>query len=168
MVNIGTKLRDATTEDVPAIVAVQQACHEEEVAAFYAHAEQRPTYYEGPPIFIPEERLASVAKWFQNPFSRTRLAMQGSAVVGYAFANLDFSHERVIRLHSLTVLEEERNKGIGSLLLRDLEMNTDPTRPITLSVLVSNTGARRLYTRHGYEVDEKFKGIMIKRRGERA
>ncbi len=56
-------------------------------------------------------------------------------------------------LEDLYVVPQHRSKGVGSLLLQEAEIRVQQKGypHIGLGVGVDNTGARRLYQRHGYE-----------------
>ncbi|MEK5467446.1 GNAT family N-acetyltransferase [Paenibacillus sp. FSL R7-0210] len=61
-------------------------------------------------------------------------------------------------LNDLFVTKEQRGQGLGSLLLEGVKGFAQGTgaKGLTLSTMMDNTGAQRLYEAHGYERDESF------------
>ncbi|MEK3902848.1 GNAT family N-acetyltransferase [Paenibacillus sp. FSL R7-0179] len=61
-------------------------------------------------------------------------------------------------LNDLYVTQEQRGQGLGSLLLEGVKGYAQGTgaKGLTLSTMVDNTGAQRLYEAHGYVRDESF------------
>lgn len=87
-------------------------------------------------------------------------------------------HKEHARLTTfLCVHPEYRQRGIGTLLLRMIEMRArehmrqaDPRQPVVLLGLLSNTnaGARRLFEREGYQVGHPFLRISFTLHAEHA
>ena len=65
-------------------------------------------------------------------------------------------------LDDFYIVEEQRNKGYGTIILQECIKNT----PITLYVFKNNKIAFDLYVRHGFEIleDLKDRARMIKRK----
>lgn len=86
----------------------------------------------------------------------TLMAMDGAEVLGYGSAH--FEGDGPCRIVSIAVLPEARGKGVGRLILQELEVRCvgKGTSRFCLEVGVSNLLALRLYISHGYEV----KGII--------
>ncbi|MEK5034174.1 GNAT family N-acetyltransferase [Paenibacillus sp. FSL R7-0302] len=61
-------------------------------------------------------------------------------------------------LNDLFVTQEQRGQGLGSLLLEGVKGFAQGTgaKGLTLSTMITNTGAQRLYEAQGYERDESF------------
>ena len=65
------------------------------------------------------------------------------------------------RVIDLALLPEYRGWGIGSRILGDLAREADPAgRTLSIHVEVFNSGARRLYERFGFDLDED-KGVYL-------
>jgi RimJ/RimL family protein N-acetyltransferase len=68
----------------------------------------------------------------------------------------DSQHEKAI-LELLMISKEYRNKGIGSTIVRHLELylkQTYGTKTIESGVQTNNEGGIRFWKRHGYHLDE--------------
>lgn len=61
-------------------------------------------------------------------------------------------------LNDLFVTQAQRGQGLGSLLLEGVKGFAQGTgaKGLTLSTMMDNTGAQRLYETHGYVRDESF------------
>lgn len=103
-----------------------------------------------------EVRQTLVPKLREWPGTHAFLAKQESgATVGLATCFLGFSTFKakpVLNLHDLVVAPDQQGQGIGSLLI---EAVIERARQldcayVTLEVVGSNTGAQRLYRRHGF------------------
>ncbi|HSE08905.1 MAG TPA: GNAT family N-acetyltransferase [Nocardioidaceae bacterium] len=98
-----------------------------------------------PPVHTVEEDHA----WLADQLAGDReawVAVRGGSIVGLLLLEDDW-------LHSLYVDPVHQNEGIGSVLV-DLAKALRP-EGLQLWVFQSNTGARRLYARHGFvEVEE--------------
>lgn len=58
-----------------------------------------------------------------------------------------------ISLHQIAILPEEQRRGIGTAIIQSLiKRSTAEGKPLRLRVFRSNTGARRLYERLGFNV----------------
>jgi ribosomal protein S18 acetylase RimI-like enzyme len=91
-----------------------------------------------------------------NPNAFVLFGVLGERVVGAAvcvWSYSTFSGRPTVNLHDFAVLPEARGSGIGSALLEELEHRARARgcSKITLEVHHSNEGAKRLYTRFGFE-----------------
>ncbi len=103
------------------------------------------------------ERLSQVTPWsaraflaeLENSYSVYLVACRGERVVGFAgmWLVVDEAHVTNIAVHPA-----ERGRGIGSLLLEELERRARAAGAghVTLEVRVTNRVARSLYRRHGF------------------
>ncbi len=97
----------------------------------------------------------------ESPGAFTILAVEGDAIVGVAVCFRGFSTfagRPLVNVHDLSVLENYRGQGIGSLLLAAVE---DHARSfgcckVTLEVREANPAAERLYRRLGYDNPDGF------------
>lgn len=104
------------------------------------------------------ERLSQVTPWsaraflseLENSYGVYLVACLGERVVGFAgmWLVVDEAHVTNIAVHPA-----ERGRGIGSLLLEELEARARAAgaRHMTLEVRVSNKVARSMYRKHGYD-----------------
>jgi len=81
-----------------------------------------------------------------------RTMSRDGSVVGYCW----IEHRGTeLHLHAIFVLPEQRGRGIGSAALNALEAEFhNRVEVIELGVANDNTAARRLYERHGFEVQQ--------------
>jgi ribosomal protein S18 acetylase RimI-like enzyme len=91
------------------------------------------------------------------------LASVGDEVVGYAFICIEEGPDdtfpvgaRYAELYSLSVAERVRGKGIGTRLLDFVDRELARLRivDVSVSVMVGNNAALRLYERRGFRVAE--------------
>ncbi len=81
----------------------------------------------------------------------------GDEVAGYCLLNITFGHEcggMVIWVEELYVRDGHQGKGIGSKMLRQIEADYPNAARIRLETEHDNQGAKRFYSRLGYEVLE--------------
>ncbi|MGZ4460856.1 MAG: GNAT family N-acetyltransferase [Nocardioidaceae bacterium] len=102
-----------------------------------------------PPVHTPEEDLAWLTEQLDGRMDAW-VADEDGAVVGFMLL------EGTDWLHSLYVRADRTGQGIGTLLL-ELAQAQRPAG-LQLWVFQSNTGARRLYERHGFLVVEETDG----------
>jgi len=109
----------------------------------------------GQPLSLDvRERLVPVLR--DTPNAVVLLAFEGDEPIGIAVCFIGLSTFRarpLLNLHDFAVLPEHRGKGVGVALLRAVE---DHARRhgccrLTLEVLESNSGARELYRRFGFD-----------------
>ncbi len=96
-----------------------------------------------------------------EPTFLTLVAVENGGVAGYGSSYLA---DGIVRIISIAVLPEARGRGIGGLLLIELEQRglAIGKDRFCLEVAVSNLMALRLYISHGYEV----KGLIKDYYGE--
>jgi ribosomal protein S18 acetylase RimI-like enzyme len=113
--------------------------------------------------FVPDElswrrRRSLYIRWLELEQGFLALARNRAGIVGYAFVRLDEGSddtfpigERYAELYSLSVAPAWRGRGIGTLLLDfvDAELASRGIRDLSISVMVGNSGAQRLYERRG-------------------
>lgn len=84
------------------------------------------------------------------------LALDGDEAVGIAVCFVGFSTFRarpLLNIHDLAVLPQHRDKGVGRRLLEAAEAHArrEGCCRLTLEVLETNSGARALYRRFGFD-----------------
>lgn len=115
------------------------------------------------PIDVRERLVAALRK---IPNALVLLAFAGDEAIGIAVCFVGFSTFRarpLLNVHDLAVLPEYRGKGAGRALLQAAE---DHARRLgccrlTLEVLESNSGARALYRRFGFD-DTTVSRFLVK------
>ena len=87
-------------------------------------------------------------------FGRLAGEIVGAAVCVWSFST--FAGKPSVNLHDFSVLPEAQGRGVGSALLEELESRARArgAAKVTLEVVATNEGARRLYTRAGFEHGE--------------
>lgn len=93
----------------------------------------------------------SIRRFLKSPGSRTFVYVQDKTVAGYILT-LCHKRSRLGRHYSVAVLPEYRRRGIAEALLRHAEGACPEKAGFKLEIRKDNTGARRLYSRFGYEV----------------
>ena len=80
------------------------------------------------------------------------VAVDGEAVVGFAWAITTRALDRAAYLRLLLVSEEHQSRGVGAALLARVEREARASRCRHLVLLVTRTNrrARSFYERHGY------------------
>lgn len=96
---------------------------------------------------------------FTNPDSTTLVAETDGRVIGYA--NL-WNICGEVTLNNIAVIESERSKGAGTLLMREALSRFSGCDFITLEVRASNDGAIRFYKRFGFVQVGKRKNFYDK------
>lgn len=67
-----------------------------------------------------------------------------------------------IRLLDITILSEQRNRGVGTGLLLDLQAEAQRLqRPLRHSVYKANEGALRFYARLGFNLVEDYEAYVL-------
>ena len=84
-----------------------------------------------------------------QPGSEFLVADNGQMIAGMAFASL--IGERKVKLHQLYLLRGFVGKGVGHMLLSEIEESFFDVGQFILEVEEQNTAARRFYERHGYK-----------------
>ena len=100
-----------------------------------------------------------ICRLIQEPESEILLMLQQKKVVGFAAVQMMqtppyacLQPHRYAYIFDLAVLEECRGRGIGTRLLKEVEIwaGKQGAEYMELGVLEANEGAQRLYTRCGY------------------
>lgn len=94
------------------------------------------------------------------------VAAAGEEVVGYLILGPWLALEsaaHVAELRGLAVLPEHQGKGIGGRLVEAAieRARADSIRRLVLRVLSTNPAARRLYERHGFEVEGAYREAFL-------
>jgi len=94
------------------------------------------------------------------------VAVAGEELVGYGILAPWLplqSAAHVVELRGLAVAPGRQGEGIGARLLEAAisRVRTAGARRLVLRVLASNPGARRLYERHGFEVEGTFREAFL-------
>jgi len=81
-----------------------------------------------------------------------RVALDGDAVVGFAWSIRTRALDRAAYLRLLLVAEDRQSRGVGAALLARIERDARVTgsRHMVLLVTATNRRARAFYARHGY------------------
>ena len=112
----------------------------------------------------PEVRERLISGLRRHATTLILLAREADRYIGTAVCFIGFSTffaRPLLNIHDLTVLRDHRGKGIGRLLMQEVESAAramDCCR-ITLEVREDNSGARRLYDREGYRGKSETDGI---------
>lgn len=105
-------------------------------------------------------RRESYERWLGEPGAFVLVAERDGRAVGYALVRIDQrpsptwrSLGRAAELETLSVLPEERGRGLGGALLDavDAELERIGVAEIGLTVVEPNAAARRFYERRGFE-----------------
>jgi RimJ/RimL family protein N-acetyltransferase len=126
------------------------------------HAEITPELGPGTPPRVTAEawriRRLKYERWLQDPDTFFVIAEADGDPVGYACVTLGMPYagwatgDRLAELETLTVLADQRNKGIGASLLeavwqRLAELGIEE---MAITTTVTNVNAQRFYERHGF------------------
>ena len=116
----------------------------------------------GKPL-APEVKRRLVPALLEQPSALVLLALDEGRVVGIAscfFGFSTFSAQPLLNVHDLAVLPELRGRGIGRALLDAAEARALARGccKLTLEVLETNEGARRLYHARGFR-DFELSGV---------
>lgn len=111
----------------------------------------------------PEVKRRLVPALREQPGALVLLAISEGRVVGIAscfFGFSTFAARPLLNIHDLAVLPEYRGRGIGRALLAAAEERAVARGccKVTLEVLETNTGARRLYRESGFR-DFELAGV---------
>jgi ribosomal-protein-alanine N-acetyltransferase len=124
------RLREYQERDFDALYALDQRCFEPDIA--YTRQELH--------FFI--HRVTAI----------TVVAEENGILAGFLIVD----HERQKSGHIITidVAEEYRQRGVGTLLMKDAERRSRSLerKAVLLEVAVNNSPARRFYEKHGYVI----------------
>lgn len=95
------------------------------------------------------------------PGSHNVVAMLDDRGVGMA-SGVPTSHDGVVELISMWVAPEARGRGVGDLLVQDIEQwaRTNGARALRLSVAENNVQAAALYERQGFQYTGELGDLM--------
>jgi ribosomal protein S18 acetylase RimI-like enzyme len=91
---------------------------------------------------------AALEKLVKHPASEFLVADDGDKIAGMAFAKM--INDSQVKLVQLYVLPQFHGKGVGRLLLEEIEESFFEAREFTLEVEEKNTGAIGFYEKHGF------------------
>lgn len=112
------------------------------------------------PIYGPEQVSAITDEWHSMEALRARLDMtdgefvladDGEAIAGMAFARA-MEEGSVVMLHQLYVRPGYQGRGVGGLLLEEVEDSFPEARTIRLEVEEANRRAVSFYEGYGFEM----------------
>jgi ribosomal protein S18 acetylase RimI-like enzyme len=111
-----------------------------------------------------QERLVPALR--DIPRALVLLALVDDSAIGIAVCFVGFSTFRarpLLNIHDLAVLPQHRRKGVGRALLQAAEdyARRQGCCRVTLEVLESNSGARELYRRFGFD-DSTISRFLVK------
>jgi len=114
----------------------------------------------------PDVRERLVPALRDIPRALVLLAVADGAAIGIAVCFVGFSTFRarpLLNIHDLAVLPQHRGKGAGRALLQAAEdyARRQGCCRLTLEVLESNSGARALYRRFGFD-DSTISRFLVK------
>ena len=92
--------------------------------------------------------LSALEKNLAAPASEFLVADDGEIIAGVAFASQVTESE--VKLHQLYVLPQFHGKGIGKMLLEEVEESFFEAREFTLEVEVQNAAAISFYEKNGF------------------
>jgi ribosomal-protein-alanine N-acetyltransferase len=142
---VGISLRAVAPGDFPALFALDQACFAPGIS--WSRAElQYFLKYPGNVGVVAENETGRIA--------------------GFAIAGRQLRKGAVLgRLITIDVDAEFRRRGVGSLLLREVESRLQGigASVLLLEVAVDNAAAQRFYSRHGFTSTGKIRGYYLGR-----
>ncbi len=96
-------------------------------------------------------------------FGRLRGEIVGAAVCVWSFST--FAGRPSVNLHDFSVLPQAQGQGVGTAILDVLERRARErdAAKLTLEVIGTNDGARRLYERFGFDPGEPPTHFLTKR-----
>lgn len=93
--------------------------------------------------------MASLERWLNLPRSEFLVADDGTTLAGAAFASADDSGEAVT-LHELCVLPAWQGRGIGGMLLDEIQESFFESRSFRTAVAPADARVVRFYQSHGF------------------
>jgi ribosomal protein S18 acetylase RimI-like enzyme len=137
---LNLSLRRAEAADDPFLEAVYADSRRDELSPFGWSREQEDAF------FKMQFQMQSRAYQMQFPDADYYIVELGGEPVGRLIVQRE---EKEIRLIDVSLLAEFRNLGIGTFLLKRLKTEAGSDRILSLHVLKTNAGAKRLYERLG-------------------
>jgi ribosomal protein S18 acetylase RimI-like enzyme len=104
-------------------------------------------------------RRAKYERWLKDPATFVVIAEGGGRPIGYAFVTVGApfaswdTGERLAQLETLSVLPDQRGKGIGLALLRSVreQLAEEGVESMSITTTTTNVDAQRFYERHGFK-----------------
>ena len=93
--------------------------------------------------------LKALEKQLAAPRSEFLVADDGKVIAGMAYARQTSDHE--VKLHQLYIAPDFQSRGIGKILLEEIEESFFEVPKISLEVEEKNVGAVAFYTKYGFE-----------------
>lgn len=140
---LNLSLREATDADEPFLEAVYADTRRAELAPFGWSREQEDAF------FKMQFQMQSRAYKMQFPGADYTIVELENVPIGRMIL---LRGEKEIRLVDVSLLQEFRNRGIGTILLEQLKAEAGLERVLSLRVLKTNNGAKRLYERLGLKI----------------
>ena len=137
---LNLSLRRAEAADEPFLEAVYADSRRDELAPFGWSREQEDAF------FKMQFQMQSRAYQMQFPDADYYIVELNGEPVGRLIVQRG---EKEIRLVDVSLPAEFRNRGIGTFLLEQLKTEAGSNRVLSLRVLKTNAGAKRLYERLG-------------------
>lgn len=137
---LNLSIRRAETADETFLEAVYADSRRDELAPFGWSREQEDAF------FKMQFQMQSRAYQMQFPDADYQIVELDGERVGRMIVQRG---EKEIRLVDVSLLAEFRSRGIGTLLLERLKTEAGSDRVLSLRVLKTNAGAKRLYERMG-------------------
>jgi ribosomal protein S18 acetylase RimI-like enzyme len=137
---LNLSLRRAEAADEPFLEEVYADSRRDELAPFGWSREQEDAF------FKMQFQMQSRAYQMQFPDADYYIVEFDGEPVGRLIVQRG---EKEIRLVDVSLLAEFRNRGIGTFLLERLKTEAGSDRVLSLHVLKTNVGAKRLYERLG-------------------
>jgi ribosomal protein S18 acetylase RimI-like enzyme len=142
---LNLSIRRAETADETFLEAVYADSRRDELAPFGWSREQEDAF------FKMQFQMQSRAYQMQFPDADYHIVELNGERVGRMIVQRG---EKEIRLVDVSLLAQFRNRGIGTFLLERLKTEAGSDRVLSLRVLKTNAGAKRLYERMGLVVVE--------------
>lgn len=107
--------------------------------------------------------VSALDKMISQPASEFLVVDDGEMIAGMAFASQ--TDDTKTKLHQLYVLPNFQGRGVGKLLLDEIEESFFETREFFLEVEEKNTSATRFYEKHGFVLSGKTENCGQKSSG---
>ncbi len=134
-------VRTATRKDLAAVSKLLSKTWHATYDAIYGHERVSE-------ITTEWHSVSAISQKIRMLNSECLVADDGDAIAGMAYAREDEPGE--VKLHQLYVLPEFHGRGVGQLLLNEIEGSFFDARRFVLEVEAQNTPAIRFYQKHGY------------------